>query len=145
MLRAAGPLRCSRSYPGRNGPGHSAEALVVPYQRLLDHLLHAVRGSQAALLLDAQGELVVEAGARDVRHRLIGAYQGIGLAMAQRTTARFAAGRIDHLVCRYACGSVILRPLKDGYYLAVHLSSEAILAQAIWHSAKTQADLDGAL
>ena len=117
----------------------------MPYQRLLDHLLHAVRGSQAALLLDAQGELVVEAGARDVRHRLIGAYQGIGLAMAQRTTARFAAGRIDHLVCRYACGSVILRPLKDGYYLAVHLSSEALLAQAIRLSAKTQADLDVAL
>jgi hypothetical protein len=49
------------------------------------------------------------------------------------------------MVCRYASGSVILRPLKDGYYLAVHLSSEAILAQAIRLSAETQADLDQAL
>ena len=117
----------------------------MPYQRLLDHLLHSVRGTQAALLLDAQGELVVEAGTRDIRHRLIGAYQGIGIAMAKRTTARFAAGRIDHMVCRYAYGSVILRPLKDGYYLAVHLSSDAILAQAIRQSARTQVDLDLAL
>lgn len=117
----------------------------MPYLRLLERLLHAVDGLDAALLLDAQGEVVVEAGARDERHRLIGAYQGIGLAMAQRTTARFAAGRINYMVCRYAWGSVILRPLKDGYYLAVHLSSGAILAQAIWHSAKAQADLDAEL
>ena len=144
-MPADGRPRCSRNCPDRNGPRHPAEVLGVPYQRLLDHLLHAVRGTQAALLLDAQGELVVEAGTRDVRHRLIGAYQGIGLAMAKRTTARFATGSIDHMVCRYASGSVILRPLKDGYYLAVHLSSEAILAQAIRFSAETQADLDQAL
>lgn len=114
----------------------------MPYLLLLERLLRAVAGSQAALLLDAQGEVVVEAGARDDRHRLIAAYQGIGLAAARRSTARFAAGRIGYMACRYAWGSVILRPLRDGYYLVFSLLPEASLAQAVRHSAATQADLD---
>ena len=114
----------------------------MPYLRLLEQLLRNITGSQAALLLDAQGEVVVQAGAHDDRHRLIAAYQGIGLAMAQRTTARFAAGHIGYMVCRYARGSVLLRPLKDGYYLVLSLSAEAGLAHALRHSAATQEELD---
>ena len=91
-MPADGRPRCSRNCPDRNGPRQPAEVLAVPYQRLLDHLLHAVRGTQAALLLDAQGELVVEAGTRDVRHRLIGAYQGIGLAITELDLTRCAIG-----------------------------------------------------
>ena len=49
------------------------------------------------------------------------------------------------MVCRYAWGSVILRPLKDGYYLVLSLSSDASLAQAIRHSAVAQEDLDAEL
>lgn len=113
----------------------------VPYLRLLERLLRTITGSQAALLLDAQGEVVVETGARDDRHRLIAAYQGIGLAMAQRATARFATGPIGYMVGRYAWGSVLLRPLKDGYYLVISLSPEAGLAQAVRHSATIQEDL----
>ncbi|HEX9202734.1 MAG TPA: roadblock/LC7 domain-containing protein [Vicinamibacteria bacterium] len=114
----------------------------MPYLRQLERLLRTITGSQAALLLDAQGEVVVEAGARDDRHRLIAAYQGIGLAMAQRATARFATGHIGYMVCRYARGSVLLRPLKDGYYLVVSLAAGAGLAQAVRHSAATREDLD---
>ena len=79
--------------PRRPGPQVLDSALPAPARAPAPCRSPA---SQAALLLDAQGEVVVEAGARDERHRLIGAYQGIGLAMAQRTTARHAAGRIDH-------------------------------------------------
>jgi predicted regulator of Ras-like GTPase activity (Roadblock/LC7/MglB family) len=117
----------------------------LPYLAALERLLSAVAGAQAALLFDGVGEVVVEAGARDFRHRLIGAYQGIGLAVAQRTMERYAAGGIRHIVCRYASGTVILRPLKDGYYLVVALGPEAALAQGIRHSAQTQEELDAAL
>jgi predicted regulator of Ras-like GTPase activity (Roadblock/LC7/MglB family) len=114
----------------------------MPYQRLLAKLLAAVSGSQAALLLDAQGEVVVEAGLQDERHRLIAAYQGISLATAQRTSSRYGVGDIGYLVCRYASGSVILRPLKDGYYLVVSLAAEAQLPRAVHHSALAQEALN---
>ena len=37
---------------------------------------------------------------------------------------------------------MLLRPLRDGYYLVISLSPEAGLAQAIRHSGTTQEDLD---
>lgn len=117
----------------------------MPYLKLLERLLTSAPGAQAALLLDAQGEVVVGAGARDDRHRLIGAYQGIALGVAQRTTQRYAAGPIHYIVCRYVWGAVILRPLKDGYYLLVSLVPEASLAQCVHRSAETQEGLDAEL
>jgi hypothetical protein len=50
------------------------------YLSLLEELVKSVRGAEAALLLDAEGEVVVDTGPRSERHRLIGAYQGLVLA-----------------------------------------------------------------
>ena len=117
----------------------------MPYLALLERLLRSVAGAQAALLLDAEGEVVVEAGARDERHRLIAAYHGIALATAQKATARYSVGAIRHIVCRYSWGNVILCPLKDGYYLLVSLSPDASLAKGVHYSAFAQEGLDAEL
>jgi predicted regulator of Ras-like GTPase activity (Roadblock/LC7/MglB family) len=117
----------------------------LPYLVVLRRLLAAVAGCQAALLLDAQGEVVVEAGAIDDRQRLIGAYQGIALSAATRTISRYAIGLIDHLACRYTWGTVILRPLKDGYYLVVSLGPQSVLGRAVYHSAVAQEGLNSEL
>jgi predicted regulator of Ras-like GTPase activity (Roadblock/LC7/MglB family) len=110
----------------------------MPYRSLLEDLVRRVRGAQGALLLDATGEVVVEAGAKDDRHRLIGAYQGIALATAQRTSARYAIGSVAHIHCRYAWGHVILRPLRDGYYFVLSVAPHGNVGEAIYRSAGTQ-------
>ena len=102
----------------------------MPYRRILEALLAAVRGSRSALLLDAQGELVVGAGEFDERQQLIGAYQGIALGMASRTLARFEGGAVEHLVCRYERGTVLLSTLREGYYLVLSLGPQAVLGVA---------------
>jgi len=102
----------------------------VPYRRILDSLLARVAGARTALLLDAQGEVVVGAGDLDERQRLIGAYQGIALGMASRTAGRFDAGEVRSLLWRHDGGSVVLSTLKDGYYLVVSLGPEALPAVA---------------
>jgi predicted regulator of Ras-like GTPase activity (Roadblock/LC7/MglB family) len=116
----------------------------MPYQRILDAL---VRGDSVhgAMLLDSEGERVIEAGAADYRHRLIGAYQGIALSTAQKTTERYEIGSIRYLLCRYSDASVILRPLKDGYYLIVSLSREAHLPLALYRSGQAQDRLNEVL
>ena len=114
----------------------------MPYLVVLQRLLQAVAGAQAALLLDPQGEVVVEAGVRDDRHRLIGAYHGIALSTAQRATERYDVGKLSHVLCRYAWGSVILRPLKDGYYLLVSLTPAASLPVCVHYSARAQESLN---
>ena len=114
----------------------------MPYLVVLQRLLQAVAGAQAALLLDPQGEVVVETGVHDDRHRLIAAYHGIALAMVQRATERSDVGALHLIVCRYFWGAVILRPLKDGYYLIVSLAPAASLAAGVHYSAHAQQSLN---
>jgi predicted regulator of Ras-like GTPase activity (Roadblock/LC7/MglB family) len=110
----------------------------MPYQRLLDDLVQRVAGAEGALLLDPTGELVAQAGDGHERHRLIGAYQGIALARARSVSGRHSAGEVRHLVCRYAGGAVILRPLKDGYYLVLSLGTDASVGEGLHRSAGMQ-------
>jgi predicted regulator of Ras-like GTPase activity (Roadblock/LC7/MglB family) len=108
----------------------------------LEELLAATRGAEAALLLDAQGEVVVEAGQRQERHRLIGAYQGLALTEVRGAVERCGTGALDYVMRRHAGGSVILRPLKDGYYLVVALMPEAPISLAVYESARLQERLN---
>jgi predicted regulator of Ras-like GTPase activity (Roadblock/LC7/MglB family) len=113
----------------------------MPFQRLLDSLLR-LPGVVGALLLDSEGEVAIESGAADIRHRLIGAYQGIALATARRVHARYGHGATHGLACRYDEGLVVMRPLKDGYYLVVSLEPERPLAPALRATAELAVRLD---
>ena len=108
---------------------------------LLDRLVERVEGARAAVLLDEEGERVVESGARDYRHRLIGAYQGIALIAAQRALGELA-GPIDYILCRYDWGAVVLRPMRDGYYLILSLSPEVLVGPGLYSSVETQLRID---
>jgi predicted regulator of Ras-like GTPase activity (Roadblock/LC7/MglB family) len=114
----------------------------LPYRRILETLRGRVTGTRAALLLDSQGELVVGAGDLDEKERLIGAYAGITLGMAQRAAKRCRAGAIDHLVWRHENGSVVICPLKDGYYVALFLGPEALVAGGVRHVLEARSPLD---
>jgi predicted regulator of Ras-like GTPase activity (Roadblock/LC7/MglB family) len=105
----------------------------VPYRRILETLLAKVAGARTALLLDAQGEVVVGAGDLDERQRLIGAYQGITLGMVARASQRVGGGEVRALVSRHSRGSVVLTTLRDGYYLVVSLGPRALPAVAARH------------
>src|SRR5579859_6810243 len=112
------------------------------YLSLLEDILRSVSGADAALLLDKEGEVVVEAGAKLERHRLIGAYQGLTLAALSKVTERYELGGLEYLVRRHAAGSVILRPLRDGYYLVVSLSPGVPVGPGVFRSAVAQERLN---
>jgi predicted regulator of Ras-like GTPase activity (Roadblock/LC7/MglB family) len=114
----------------------------VPYRRILETLLARVPGARTALLLDAQGEVVVGAGDLDERQRLIGAYQGIALGMVTRAADRLGVGEVQSLVWRHEGGSVVLATLKDGYYLVVSLGPAALPAVAVRHCEEARERLD---
>ncbi len=117
----------------------------MPFQTLLDRLVDSVQGARGAVLMDASGEVVFEAGERDERHRLIGAYQGIALTRLRSADERCDIGGVRHLYCRYSEGHVILRPLKDGYYLVLSLAPGANVGQALHRTAQTRERLDAEL
>jgi predicted regulator of Ras-like GTPase activity (Roadblock/LC7/MglB family) len=117
----------------------------MPFKRLLEHLVDSVEGAQAALLLDSQGEVVVESGRQDHRHRLIGAYQGITLSRAEEAARRCDFGELHYLIHRYQGGSIVLQPLKDGYYLVLSLSPQALVAEGVRKTLKSRDQLNGEL
>jgi predicted regulator of Ras-like GTPase activity (Roadblock/LC7/MglB family) len=117
----------------------------MPYQSLLDGLVRAVAGARCALLLDGTGEVVIEAGTRGEVPRLIGAYQGIVLSHARRAAERCGSGRLSVVVGRYQGGAVVLRPLKDEYYLVLCLGCEASVPFALQLSAETELRVNAAL
>ena len=117
----------------------------MPYQALLDELVRSVPRVESALLLDATGELVVGAGDDEPRKLLIGAYQGIVLGQAQRTAARYDLGHLRCMLWRHSSGAVIVRPLKDGYYLVVSLGVEADVARGLHLTAAVQERLNAEL
>jgi len=115
------------------------------YLTSLESLLASVKGAHAALLLDSEGEVVVEAGDKQWRHRLIGAYEGIALYELRRIVTRHEMGHLEYVTRRHAGGSVILRPLKDGYYLIVSLGPDAAVAEAVHRSEVTRVALNEGL
>jgi predicted regulator of Ras-like GTPase activity (Roadblock/LC7/MglB family) len=104
--------------------------------------VRSVPGARGALLLDSEGEVVVQAGPSDFRHRLIGAYQGIALSIARRIGARHGTGEVDSLTCRYSRAALVLRPLKDGYYFVLALTPDGELSDAVRRSETTRRRID---
>ena len=85
---------------------------------------------------------MVQAGAGDYRHRLVGAYQGIALAIARRIGTRHGLGAVESLTCRYSGGALILHPLKDGYYFVLAIGPGDGLAAAVRRSESTRRRID---
>ena len=98
-------------------------------------------GAEGALLLDSEGEVVVQVGG-DFRHRLIGAYQGISLAIARRIGTRHGTGAVESLTCRYSGAALVLRPLKDGYYFVLAMTPGGGLADAERRSESARRRID---
>jgi hypothetical protein len=105
----------------------------------------ATPGATAALMLDATGERVAEAGALDERQRLVAIYQGIMLAGARRALRRLPAGEIEYVLTRYEEQTLILRPLRDGYYVVMTLGPGADVARGIRRSATAQDRMNEAM
>jgi len=101
-----------------------------------------VPGAEGALLLDSEGEVVVQAGTGAYRHRLIGAYQGLSLSVARRIGARHGTGAVECLVCRYSGAALVLRPLKDGYYFVLALAPGGRLADGLRRSEAARRRID---
>jgi predicted regulator of Ras-like GTPase activity (Roadblock/LC7/MglB family) len=117
----------------------------MPYQALLDGLVRSVVGVRGVLLLDAEGEVVVQAGERGDAQRLLGAYHGIALAQVRRSHARLACGSVEYVLGRFTGGDVIVRPLKDGYYIVVALGPGANVGRGLHRSAELQRRMNARL
>ena len=89
--------------------------------------------------------MVAEAGASDERRRLIAIYQGIALAAVRRTLRPLRAGDIQYVLTRYEVETLILRPLREGYFVMVSLGPGADVALGVHRSAAAQDRMNEAI
>lgn len=88
---------------------------------------------------------MAQAGTSDERHRLVGIYQGILLAAARRALHPLRSGDLRYVLTRYEAETLILRPLRDGYYVVVSLGPGADVARGVHHSATAQDRMNEAI
>lgn len=91
------------------------------FQKILDALLSSLKGLQAAVLLDNEGETVV-ASHRDGdvhSHHVVGAYQGIYLRDLARAFARCGLGELRSFTIEFGGSRVFTESLQDGYYVVL--------------------------
>ncbi|HYE75156.1 MAG TPA: hypothetical protein VEF04_17575 [Blastocatellia bacterium] len=107
----------------------------------LADVVNRVPGAVGAILVDNDGEAVVLYAASNQVHtngytpeeriKLIAAYHTISLRDASQFSKQFGFGQINHLVHRYEAGTVVTKPLDDGYALLLVLESESYVGKGL--------------
>ena len=116
----------------------------MPYQSILKTLLESVDGAVGVGFVDYEGEEVQLTGQfEDYAYRVHLAYQGIFLEKL-KSIHRQHLGAPLSLVCVYANLTVVIKPLKSGYFLVLTLSHRKQLTKALQaaEEAATHLNLD---
>lgn len=110
-------------------------------QEPLAELVNRVPGAVGAILMDNDGEAVViyappnqihtNGYSGEERIKLIAAYHTISLRDTSQFSKQFGLGKVNHLVHRYEAGTVVTKPLNDGYALLLVLESESYVGQGL--------------
>jgi hypothetical protein len=105
----------------------------MPYQSLLKKLLEQVEGAVGAGFADYEGETVQLLGEfTDFEHRVHIACQGLLLEQIKKAHQTHLPPPAV-VVCKYQFGALLIKPLKDGYYLVLTLAHPEQTARAIRH------------
>lgn len=103
----------------------------MPYQSILTTLLERIEGAVGAGFVDYDGEVVQLIGPfEDFAHRVHLAYQGIFLEKLKSIHQRHLGVPLS-LVCVYQNLTLVIKPLRSGYFLVLTLAHRKQLAKAL--------------
>jgi predicted regulator of Ras-like GTPase activity (Roadblock/LC7/MglB family) len=103
----------------------------VPFAGLLEQLLAAVPGALGAILVDREGEAVVQAGRIEAYDlQVMGAHQGVVVQQLRMLMDRCGGGRLEELVITGAVGRVLVLPVTDACSLVLALDRCVQLGRA---------------
>jgi predicted regulator of Ras-like GTPase activity (Roadblock/LC7/MglB family) len=102
------------------------------FKEILKGMVDSVPGAKGAIFADWEGESVDfhYAGPED-DIKLIGAHQGILLNIMGEVSAGCGLGEVRSMLITTGRGKLLVRPVKDGYYLAMLLGPYASGALAM--------------
>lgn len=106
-------------------------------KQILDDLVAAVQGSQAAIFLDGEGETISQSGVNDIDVQLIGAWKEIELDRIKDISKRFKLGEVHAVLYTLDQVNEIVVPVEDEYCLLLLLSTYANIPDAMKGVKKT--------
>ncbi len=94
-------------------------------KQILDDLVAAEKGVQAAIFLDGEGETISQSGDRDIDLQLIGAWKEIQLDRIKDICRRLRFGEVRSVLYTLDQRSELVIPVEDEYCLLIFLSMYA--------------------
>jgi hypothetical protein len=114
----------------------------MPYQSILKTLLENIDGAVGAGFVDYDGEVVQLTGQfEDFAHRIHLAYQGIFLENLKSFHEQHLGPPLS-VVCVYQNLTLVIKPLKSGYFLVLTLAHGKQLAKALRAAEEAAAHLN---
>lgn len=98
---------------------------------ILEGLVSAIGGAQAAIFLDGDGEAIAQAGNTEIDLRLLGAWKEIQLDHIREITARLGLGAVHAVLFSLDEGNELIIPVSGEYCLLLFLSAYANLPEAM--------------
>jgi predicted regulator of Ras-like GTPase activity (Roadblock/LC7/MglB family) len=105
------------------------ESCVI--DQILGDLVSSVKGAQAAIFLDGDGEAISQAGDMAVDLRLIGAWKEIQLDRIKEISRRVGLGEIHAVLYSLDEGNELVAPVSREYCLLLFLSAYADITEAM--------------
>lgn len=109
------------------------------FRLILHELIATTTGALAALFLDYEGEtveLVCEHDLNDHDLRILGAYQGIFLTQLRALCSQIEAGEPLRFKVQFAETSVLIRDIRDGYFVVL-LADSTVSEGFAWRRLET--------
>lgn len=100
-------------------------------EKVLKDVISTVRGAQAVIFLDGDGEAIATAGDLAVDVKLLGAWKEIHLDHIRDITGRLGLGSVRAVLFSLEEGTELLVPVKDDYCLLLFMSSFTGLQEAL--------------
>lgn len=112
----------------------------MPYTSVLKRLLERVEGAVGVGFVDHDGETIhLEGRLEDYAHRLHLAYLGI---LAQNLKEIHQEESLSWLISAYQRLTVVVKPLKNAYFLALTLEHRKDLYKALKHLEEAAQELN---
>lgn len=100
-------------------------------ESIISRLIASVKGAQAAIFMDGDGESIVQAGETVMDMKLLGAWKEIHLDHIRDITTRLGLGGVSAVLFSQEEGNVLIAPVMGEYSLLLFMSSFADIQEAM--------------
>ena len=117
--------------------------MEMPFKAMMRELVVHTPGARGAIFVDWEGEAVDQYSSdnEDYQLKVMGAYKGVILSLINDVQVCIGGGEVECVMVRMEEFSILMTPVKDGYYVALVMGKGSILSRAAFGMKKVVKEL----